>query len=122
MLPRYEAVPYHNCLHGLDCMQSLHATLCKSPKYEAALAVDDENDHTLLVVLLAALAHDVGHPGFTNAYLVETSHDFAIKYNDQSVLENHSAAVAFRILKEPAFNFLGGLSRDYYYRLSTHCC
>ena len=96
-------MPYHNCLHGLDCMQSLHATLCKSPKYEAALAVDDENDHTLLVVLLAALAHDVGHPGFTNAYLVETSHDFAIKYNDQSVLENYHAATALRIVGDHGF-------------------
>ena len=36
----YEDVAYHNCLHGADCMQSLHATLAKSPKYEAALALD----------------------------------------------------------------------------------
>ncbi|KAK7239276.1 calmodulin-dependent cyclic-nucleotide phosphodiesterase [Aureococcus anophagefferens] len=117
----YEDVAYHNCLHGADCMQSLHATLAKSPKYEAALAldradlesstrlpcirtaVDDDNDHTLLVVLLAALAHDVGHVGLTNAYLVETGHDFAVRYNDQSPLENYHVATALSIVEAKGF-------------------
>jgi hypothetical protein len=66
-------------------------------------AVDDDNDHTLLVVLLAALAHDVGHVGLTNAYLVETGHDFAVRYNDQSPLENYHVATALAIVEAKGF-------------------
>ncbi|KAH8055841.1 calmodulin-dependent cyclic-nucleotide phosphodiesterase [Aureococcus anophagefferens] len=69
----------------------------------AARAVDDDNDHTLLVVLLAALAHDVGHVGLTNAYLVETGHDFAVRYNDQSPLENYHVATALSIVEAKGF-------------------
>ena len=69
----------------------------------SAQAVDDDNDHTLLVVLLAALAHDVGHVGLTNAYLVETGHDFAVRYNDQSPLENYHVATALAIVEAKGF-------------------
>jgi hypothetical protein len=41
------------------------------------------------------LAHDVDHPGRTNAFLVASEDRKAILYNDRSVLENHHAAGEF---------------------------
>ena len=54
-------------------------------------------DHLDVVMLLAGLAHDIGHPGFTNAYLIETSHPFATRFNDQSPLEMFHAFTGLEI-------------------------
>jgi hypothetical protein len=38
--------------------------------------------------------------GYNNAFLVATSHDLAITYNDAGVLENMHVASFFRLVKE----------------------
>ena len=43
-------------------------------------------------MLVAALCHDLGHPGVSNKFLVETRHELAMTYNDRSCLENMSCA------------------------------
>jgi hypothetical protein len=60
--------------------------------------------------LIAAAIHDIGHPGVNNAYLVHSSDRYAIRYNDNSPLENMHAATAFDIMKNPDFNIFGGLA------------
>lgn len=60
----------------------------------------------ILAGLVAAAVHDVDHPGRNNQFLVNTSHELAIMYNDESVLENHHLAVAFKLLKEDICNFV----------------
>jgi len=54
--------------------------------------------------LMAALVHDVSHVGRTNHFLVNTQHELAVKYNDQSVLENMHIAVAMEIATDPMCN------------------
>ena len=49
-----------------------------------------------LAALVACVVHDVDHPGVTNQYLVNTGSELALLYNDESVLENHHLAVAFK--------------------------
>ena len=55
---------------------------------------------------MAALCHDVDHPGNTNVLEINTCSDLATLYNDQSVLENHHAAFASRLMKKKNMNFL----------------
>ena len=47
----------------------------------------------IFAALFAALIHDVGHPARTNQFLINTGHDLALLYNDNSVLENHHLAI-----------------------------
>lgn len=53
-----------------------------------------------LGLLVAALGHDVGHPGVTNAYMIKLAAPTSQIYNDRSVLElYHSAIFTNKILK-----------------------
>ena len=103
VLAKYEKNPYHGALHGADVLQGVHALLASNARFEGALGED-----TLLIVLVAALAHDVGHPGLTNAFLVESSHELAVRYNDHSPLENMHARVALDLAKP----WLSTMDRD----------
>lgn len=97
IVERYEDVPYHNCLHGADVMQAMHSALKRCcPSVDAAPEIR-------LVALVSALAHDVGHPGLTNSHLVETRHELALRYNDQSPLENFHVAVGLEVAKKTGF-------------------
>ena len=91
-------VPYHNCLHGADVMQAVHSLLRTNPDFDRAVS-----SSTLVVALLAALSHDVGHPGLTNAHLVETRHELALRYNDQAPLENFHVALALDLARTTGF-------------------
>ena len=48
-------------------------------------------------LLIAALAHDVAHPGVNNPFLVDTGHELALRYNDKSPLENMHCSRLFSI-------------------------
>jgi cAMP-specific phosphodiesterase 4 len=65
----------------------------------------------ILATIFAAAIHDVDHPGFTNQYLINTSSELALMYNDESVLENHHLAVAFKLLQEPGCDILANLTQ-----------
>jgi hypothetical protein len=67
---------------------------------DAAPAVADAlTELGVLSLLLAAICHDLEHPGTTNAFQVNTGSALAMRYNDASVLENHHAATGFALLE-----------------------
>ncbi|XP_042234466.1 cAMP-specific 3',5'-cyclic phosphodiesterase 4C-like isoform X4 [Homarus americanus] len=86
-------VPYHNSLHAADVTQSTHVLL-NSPALESVFTSLE-----ILAAIFAAAIHDVDHPGLTNQYLINSSSELALMYNDESVLENHHLAVAFKLLQ-----------------------
>eukprot|EP00536_Pseudo-nitzschia_multiseries_P003694 jgi/Psemu1/302109/fgenesh1_kg.58_\ len=49
-------------------------------------------------MLIAAVIHDVGHPGLGNPFLINSKSDLALIYNDVSVLENMHLSTMFRLI------------------------
>ena len=62
--------------------------------------------------LLSAIVHDLGHPGRTNAFLINTMDDLAVTHNDKSILENYHIAQAFKIFRKPATNIFANMSPE----------
>ncbi|MCO5569794.1 hypothetical protein L7F22_023509 [Adiantum nelumboides] len=52
----------------------------------------------VFALLLAALCHDVDHPGLNNTFLSVTNDPLAIRYNDLSILESHHASTTIKTL------------------------
>ena len=96
--------PYHNGLHVMDVMQSIHAILTCGALGSATFV----DAPTRLALLLATLIHDYEHSGFNNAFLISTMHEWAIVYNDRSPNENHHVSAAFRILCSQECDFFYG--------------
>ena len=54
----------------------------------------------ILVILIAAAIHDVEHTGTTNSFHIQSNSEFALLYNDKSVLENHHLYTAFKLMQD----------------------
>jgi hypothetical protein len=66
----------------------------------------------IFAVLVAALGHDVGHPGVNNIFLVKAKDDLALRHNDKSPLENMHCSLLYEILSKPNSNIFAGLSES----------
>ncbi|GBC09233.1 hypothetical protein RclHR1_08700001 [Rhizophagus clarus] len=53
-----------------------------------------------ICLLIAGLCHDIGHPGLNNVYQVNARTELAIRYHDQSVLENYSCDLTMDIINK----------------------
>ncbi|KRY21865.1 putative 3',5'-cyclic phosphodiesterase pde-4 [Trichinella patagoniensis] len=103
----YRKNSYHNSLHAADVTQTVHVML-STPSLESVFT-----DLEKLAVIFAAAIHDVDHPGLTNQFLVNSGSELAIMYNDESVLEQHHLAVAFKLLQETDCDILTGFSKKH---------
>ncbi|CAI2342582.1 unnamed protein product [Caenorhabditis sp. 36 PRJEB53466] len=101
----YRSNHYHNFIHAADVAQSMHVLLMSPVLTEVF------SDLEVLAAIFAGAIHDVDHPGFTNQYLINSNNELAIMYNDESVLEQHHLAVAFKLLQDSNCDFLANLSR-----------
>ena len=88
-----ESNSFHNVRHVFCVAQTAFRFLIESHARAALL-----HDLDALALLLAAMCHDLEHPGTTNAFQVNTGSALAIRYNDASVLENHHAATGYALL------------------------
>ena len=99
-------VLYHNCLHGADVTQSCYMFFT----YSNAEKISQTNVLDLLSIFIAALGHDMAHPGLNNAFHINDSTDIAITYNDISVLENFHASTLFKTIRKSETNIFEKLS------------
>ncbi|XP_043864813.1 calcium/calmodulin-dependent 3',5'-cyclic nucleotide phosphodiesterase 1 isoform X9 [Drosophila mojavensis] len=105
--------PYHNNLHAVDVMHTMHYCLCNTG------LMNWLTDLEIFASLLAALLHDFEHTGTTNNFHVMSGSETALLYNDRAVLENHHVSASFRLMREEDANILSHLSRDEYKELRT---
>ncbi|XP_078621507.1 high affinity cAMP-specific and IBMX-insensitive 3',5'-cyclic phosphodiesterase 8B-like isoform X9 [Branchiostoma floridae x Branchiostoma japonicum] len=100
---------YHNSTHAADV---LHATAYFLDKDRISGILDNMNK---VAALLAAVSHDVDHPGRTNSFLCNAGSELAILYNDVAVLESHHSALTFQLTwRDDRCNIFKNLSRDDY--------
>eukprot|EP01062_Namystynia_karyoxenos_P015680 TRINITY_DN1570_c0_g1_i1.p1 TRINITY_DN1570_c0_g1~~TRINITY_DN1570_c0_g1_i1.p1 ORF type:complete len:1374 (+),score=357.79 TRINITY_DN1570_c0_g1_i1:81-4202(+) len=98
--------PYHNHIHAADVVQTLHWMLNASGLISSLPDVD------AFALLISAVIHDYDHVGLSNAFLVNTQHEFALEFNDQSPLEHHHTQHAFRLLQVDGCDILQNLSAE----------
>eukprot|EP00929_Paragymnodinium_shiwhaense_P044510 TRINITY_DN22823_c0_g1_i1.p1 TRINITY_DN22823_c0_g1~~TRINITY_DN22823_c0_g1_i1.p1 ORF type:complete len:872 (-),score=174.07 TRINITY_DN22823_c0_g1_i1:101-2716(-) len=89
-----DIVPYHNFCHAVDVLASCYRIM--ETLSWAAWMTDVE----AFALQVASLAHDIGHPGRTNPFLIETSNELALRYNDKSPLENFHCAYLFELCRK----------------------
>lgn len=85
--------PYHNNIHAADVVHGIHCIMMRG-------LAKHLSDLEVFAAVVAAIVHDVEHPGNSNTFEVNTSSRLALLYNDQAVLENHHLATAFAIMHE----------------------
>ncbi|XP_031780628.1 uncharacterized protein LOC100114896 isoform X2 [Nasonia vitripennis] len=75
--------PYHNSIHAADVTQAMHCFL-QEEQIRRHLSYLE-----IMASLIAAVTHDLDHPGVNQPFLVATSNHLAALYENTSVLENH---------------------------------
>lgn len=75
---KYHDVPYHNRFHATDVVANMYFW-SRSPTFRRFIS----SDLDLMIALVAAAVHDVGHPGTSNDFQVNTRSKWAVLYNDQ---------------------------------------
>ncbi|KAF7722786.1 High affinity cAMP-specific and IBMX-insensitive 3',5'-cyclic phosphodiesterase 9A [Apophysomyces ossiformis] len=90
----YLDAPYHSFYHAADIVIMLYYLL-----YEMG-AMRYLSDLDVATLLLAALCHDVGHPGYNNLYQVHFKTALALRYNNTSVLESYSVDITRDLLQK----------------------
>ncbi|KAK8373344.1 hypothetical protein O3P69_019980 [Scylla paramamosain] len=103
---------YHNSTHAADVLQSTAYFLSKERIKQLLDPLD------VAACLVAAVVHDVDHPGKNSAFLCNTNNELAVLYNDLSVLESHHVAVSFKHTRsDERVNIFKALDRDTYKHL-----
>ena len=97
---------YHNSIHGADITQ----TICLFFNYSNAEKISHTKALDLLSIIISALGHDIGHPGLTNNFHINSLSELAITYNDSSCLENFHLATLFKTLRKDETNIFENLS------------
>lgn len=96
--------PYHNSIHAADVTQAMHCFMQENKIKKHMTHLET------MCSILAAVCHDLDHPGVNQSFLVATNNPLAHLYNNNSVLENHHWRFALSILRES--NLLDHLSED----------
>ncbi|KAI6178565.1 Phosphodiesterase [Aphelenchoides besseyi] len=97
---------YHDVRHAADVTQTAHYMLSQTGLASSL------SDLEMLSVLFGAMIHDYEHTGHTNNFHIQSGSQYALLYNDRSVLENHHVSACFRLLKEEDKNIFERLTRD----------
>ena len=96
--------PYHNWHHAFDVTQTLYALATASGVLQRLSPVEQ------LSLLLAALCHDLEHPGVNNNFLTEAEPRLWHAAGASSTLERHHFLRGLQIIRRPDINLMAPLS------------
>jgi len=103
--------PYHTDLHAADVTQTC-LIFFKIGKINEICKL---NQLSKCALFLSCICHDFKHPGVNNDFLKETKNILAIKYNDNSILENMHISEAFKLtLDYPNCDIFSGMNLENY--------
>jgi len=102
----YRGNTFHNYHHAVQVVHSSFLILSVGGADEFL------EDRDIFAILFAALIHDLEHTGNNNDFEVRAQTQLALKYNDKSILENHSASCAFRLAKKTELNLFKNFNDD----------
>ncbi|KAL7528319.1 hypothetical protein ACHAWF_002518 [Thalassiosira exigua] len=91
---RYHPNPYHNNIHAADITQTTHAIF----QMMGERHLRRMDPIMIFSIILAAVFHDVDHPGTNNMFHQNAMTDLAIKYDNVSILENMHSDVGYELL------------------------
>jgi uncharacterized membrane protein YgcG len=97
--------PYHCWAHGFMVMRMTCIIVRDSPYLNLST-------YEMGAICIAAMCHDIAHPGKNNAFESKINSALAIRYNDKSIYENMHAATTFEILSDPACDVFATLTLE----------
>lgn len=89
----YRENPFHNWVHAFSVYQMCFFQLSCLEIFSSLSSTQ------ALGLLVAAMCHDIDHPGVSNSFLIKTQGELALRYNDVAVLENHHASLTCQLLR-----------------------
>uniref|UniRef100_A0A673IK44 Phosphodiesterase n=1 Tax=Sinocyclocheilus rhinocerous TaxID=307959 RepID=A0A673IK44_9TELE len=102
----YRSNPFHNFRHCFCVTQMMYSMIYLCNLQEKFTQVD------ILILMTAAVCHDLDHPGYNNTYQINARTELAVRYNDISPLENHHCAVAFQIFSQSDCNIFANFDPE----------
>ena len=84
--------PYHNFRHGCDVAHTVYKLITDSRVYMVLSQLE------VFALVTAALAHDIGHPGLNNGYLIASKHKFALVHKRSVTVGEHALRCSVRNL------------------------
>lgn len=103
----YQSNPYHNYLHAIEVTHFIYLL-------DHKLCLSDYLTKTQRFALfLAALNHDIAHPGKSAIYQKNLLTDIYEKYGEGSTLEKYHIDVAFALLEDPEWSILPKNDSEY---------
>ncbi|KAF8556827.1 HD-domain/PDEase-like protein [Imleria badia] len=107
---------YHNFQHALDVLQACQAFLCAAavvppvsilcrdarpwwPDKRQDRLVSALENMDLFALFIAAIGHDVGHPGFTNMFMKNADAPLSAVFDGKSALEQMHYAILIQVIR-----------------------
>ena len=88
-----QTIDYHNRAHATDVTQGVGYILERGLSQEL-------DDVEVFALICTAVAHDCGHPGKSNVFLVKTKSEKAKKWNNEAVNENEHVEYAIETFEK----------------------
>ena len=101
--------PYHNKYHATDVVNNIYWFI-----QNVELIKNTLSDFQKFMMVVGAAIHDVDHNGKNNHFHKMTKSYLALRYNDQSILENHHISYSFKLMSsnKEKYDWLSDINDD----------